>query len=105
MGSVSKVNELKSGEIVRVASLFGLPAEGVYRVRRTSSSLVELSCGEVFCGCHPSLLIIKERNLPEPISWLNEEIGILKNQVRACDCADCRQILKRKEIELAGIAN
>ena len=101
----TKQDALKRGEIVKAASLFGMPGEGVYKVDSVSSALIQLSCGEIRAGCHPSTLIILERNLPEPVSWLNEEIKVIKEQLKSCDCVECRNLLKSKERALAGLAN
>ena len=95
-----QVKHLRVGEIVSIVSSFGFFSSGTYRVEYKSSDMLGLSCGEIQLGIDPNFISISARNLQEPVTWLEEEIKLLRHQVKRCDCSDCRAILERKELEL-----
>lgn len=88
------------GEIIRIKSIFGLPPAGVYRVEGSNSKLLTLSAGEIHTGVNPSMIIVVERGLPEPKSWLKVEVDLLTEQVKRCDCDECQKLLVAKKFAL-----
>ena len=93
---------LRKNEIVRIWSVlhrctFTCKVRGVY------GPLVELSIGDTILGMASWLIKVKERRLPEPASWLAEEVNYLKRNKITHDCPDCQKILEMKEAELARL--
>jgi hypothetical protein len=84
------------GEIIEIEPIVGLPPAGTYRVDACTESTILLSCGKIRLGADRVLIKITKRNLPEPASWLEQEIQFLTEQAAQCDCPDCRRLLKKR---------
>jgi hypothetical protein len=88
------------GEIIRIESLFGFPPAGIYRVLGSQAERLQISAGEIFADVNSRMVTVVERGLPEPKSWLRVEVDLLTEQVKRCNCADCRKLLRAKTREL-----
>lgn len=94
--------DLKTGEAVRLEFAFGMPGSGIYRVKEIGNQMVYFSAGGISAGSGIDCFKVIERLDASNVDWLQAEIEILQNQVKMCDCKDCRKHLSDKKIELAA---
>ena len=92
---------LKPGEVIRIQNLLpGIPG-GVFEFLEQSGNFLRLRCGEIEVGCDRRLVKILDRHLPQPFSWLAEEVAKLRQSVRDCGCEECQKLLEKKELMLS----
>ena len=90
---------LEIGEYAELASPFGLPPRGVYRVDGVCDDMLMFSIGEFSGAVNFSMVDVFCRNLPEPKDALLEEIKYLEKSIKRCDCEDCRKLLETKKAQ------
>lgn len=87
------------GEIIEAEDIFGFLPRTLSRVIGVAGGMVLGEVGELRWGIPRAGLRVLRRRLPEPASWLAEEIRFLEGQVKRCDCRQCRELLAGRRAE------
>ena len=69
--------------------------------------MLRMAAGGIKVGTARRDISFVERGLPEPYDWTPHEINVLRITADICNCAECRQSLREKELQLkqAGFTN